>query len=193
MKRLYSSFTLIIIGALIAKTQIIFGDGCQGLSEAIISIFLCIIYILLLTMLLTISAIKYFRKKDKFNYYPLLATLFVLIFLYLIMFQTDKFESATTLYAKENSSSHIPGQCSLTLRENQTYKIKIQEIDWTCFYKGDYKISGDTLKLLRKDIKLKTDSLFTDKYLIDKNRKILLPLDNLQDTIRRLTITEYKE
>jgi hypothetical protein len=50
--------------------------------------------------------------------------------------------------------------------------------------------------LLRRDIQTVTDRVFADKYLFDKNGKILFPIDIsnfLGDTSRWLRITHVKQ
>jgi heme/copper-type cytochrome/quinol oxidase subunit 2 len=194
LKKLYSSIILLFIGGLIIKTRIVFGDGCQGMADFIFFFFLTIIYIITLIIIVAIYTIKYFNKKETFNYFPLLTTLIVIIPIYL-SFQLNKYESPTTLYAKtQDSNRRIP--CSLTLRKNQTFEIQMREIEWTCYYKGNYKIKDDTLFLLRNDIEIKTDSLFTNKYLMDDNKKLLYPLDGLeyiQDTSSWLKIIDEEK
>ena len=183
LKRLYSSIILLIIGGLIIKSRLIIGDDCMGMIEGLSFLFFIIIYIVTFILVLVVP----FIKKRPFNFYPLVTTILVIVGIF-ISFNIDKFESPTTLYATTTSPSRRHSQCSLTLRKNQTFNIKMQEIEWACFYKGVYTIWGDTLKLLRQDIEIKTNNVFTDKYFIDKNKKTLFPLDNLQDTTRWLTI-----
>jgi hypothetical protein len=66
-------------------------------------------------------------------------------------------------------------ESSLTLRQNGTFKIQVREIEWSCYYKGNYEINMDTLTLTRHDIQTVSDSIFADKYLIDKNKKKVVP------------------
>ena len=158
----------------------------MGIIEGISSLFFCVIYILTLVLVLAIPVIK----KRPFNFYPLLTTVLVVVAIF-ISFNMDAFESPRTLYAE---TSHRDGESTLTLRQDGTFKIKVQEIEWACFYKGNYKIQGDTLTLSRQDIQAITDSLFSDKYLIGKNKQVLFPLDKFtQDTRRWLKITNDKE
>jgi len=183
-KKLHSSIVLLILGGLIAKTQILFGDGCQGMVEVILFLFLSVIYIFALLIILSTSATKYFKKEESFNYFPLATTLIVAILIYLV-FQSDNFESSTRLHAIS------PLQHSLTLRKNNTFKIQMQEIEWACFYKGNYKLQGDTLTLLRPDLQAKTENIFANKYFIDQKSKRMYPVDNFsQDTTRWLTIID---
>ncbi len=158
----------------------------MGMIEGLSFLFFSVIYLVTLGLVLVIPIVK----KRPFNFYPLWTTLIVIVAIF-ISFNQDKFESPTTLYAK---TPHRGGASTLTLREDGTFKIKAQELEWACYYKGNYKIQTDTLTLSRQDIQAVTDSLFSDKYLIDKNKLTLFPLDNFpQDTTRWLTITDDKE
>jgi len=149
-------------------------------------LFLSMIYTVILVIILLNSAVRFFRKKDTFNYFPLLATVMVIVVV-LLASQTDKFEGSTTLYAAS------PNRHSLTLWKSNTFKIQMREIEWSCFYKGIYKIDGDTLSLARNDIQSITDSIFSNTYLIDHSKGLLYPLDrssHLQDKTRWLQITD---
>jgi len=189
IKRFYSSFILLLIGGLFAKMQIIIGDGCEGMPEVFMSIFLFFLFILVLIIVLAISLFKYLKKKVPFNYFPLLTTLIIVIVNFGII-QSKKFESSTIIFATADMGRH-----DLTLRENNTFKIRMAGMDWSCYYKGKFRINKDTLFLSRNDIQSKTDSIFADKYLIDKSKKMMYPIDRLnylQDTARWLTIVDYE-
>lgn len=184
-KKLYTSILLLVIGGLIVKTRIIIGDVCMGMVEGLLFLLFSVIYIVTLLLILVIPAIK----KRPFNFYPLVTTVLVIVAIFLSS-NLDKFESKTTLFATTRTGR--VGECSLTLRQNGTFKIEIQEIEWSCYYKGKYEIQKDTLTLLRDDIQALTDSIFTDTYLIDQNKKTLFPLDKIdfmQDSIRWLIIS----
>lgn len=171
LNKYYSSIILLIIGVLIAKTQILFGDGCYGLPDAIQFIILFIIYILVLLAVLIISIFNYFKKKVSFNYSPVITTFIVGIIVFLA-FNSSIFESSTLYYATTYKHN------TLTLRNDNSFTLKLKELEWNCYYKGKYKLKNDTLFLLRSDIQNITNNLFTDKYLFDKSKKILFPIDN---------------
>ncbi|HUM47822.1 MAG TPA: hypothetical protein PLD84_12905 [Chitinophagales bacterium] len=186
LKKLPSSIALLLIGGSMVRTQIVFGDGCQGMPDGLFFLFLSLLYILILLIILSNSTIKYFRKEGSFNYFPLLTTLILIVLIIFFRYiQEDMFQPSTTLYATTDKRS------SLTLRKNNTFKIQVRYVESSCFYKGKYQIENDTLLLARGDIQVKTDSMFAGIYLIDDNKNLLYPLDRrdyLEDTTRWLTI-----
>ena len=188
LKKLYSSIILLFLGLLIAKTRILFGDGCVGMPDVFQFAFLCIIYGLTLAIILIVSTIKYYKYKNSFNYFPIPITLIVIGLVYLAI-EIDAINPNTTLYATKATTGW--NDRILTLREDNTFQIQMREVEWSCFYKGQYKIRKDTLFLERNDIQSETDSVFSDKYLIVHNQKMLYPLDKLEylkDTTRWLKI-----
>jgi hypothetical protein len=191
LKRFRSSIVLLILGLLIANTQVVIGDGCQGMMGFLAFCFFGVIYTAILIVVVILSANKYYTKKEPFNYYPIITTGVVAILVYFAV-NADKYESSTAIYAQAKNQRMRFGS-SLTLRKNETFKITMQEIEWACYYKGDYKIANDTLLLSRNDIPNRTDTVFTNKYLIDKGKGFLFPLDRkgalVQDTTKWLTIT----
>lgn len=175
-KKYHTSIFLLIIGLLIAKTRILFGDGCWGMADGLMTLVLILFY--------TISFIIIIATSES-SLLPSITTLVVII-LVAIVSNAEKFESATILSAVDE------GDSSLTLRENNTFTIQQQAIEWSCYYNGSYAISGDTLVLLRSDILLKTDSLFVSKYLIDRQGGILLPLENVRAFDERARIRQLR-
>lgn len=158
-KKLLSSILLLLIGAFIVKSRILIGDGCIGMPEGIWFILLSIVYLLALTIVLTTSLIRYYKRKGKFNFYPLLATCIV-VFSVILSSKSEIFESPTSLYA-----ATMDGH-SLTLRDNNTFEIQIREIEWSCFYKGTYNIENDIITLSKSNIEELTNGVFINIYKI---------------------------
>jgi hypothetical protein len=64
---------------------------------------------------------------------------------------------------------------TLKLREDSTYKIEMLMVEVTDIYYGHYKLKGDTI-FLGNHILKRTDSIFYDKYLIQKKGSYLIPM-----------------
>jgi len=193
-KRFYSSILLLIVGGLLVKTQFVIGDGCSGMGDGILFVLLVFAYSISFLIIMVISIVKYIKHKGKFNFFPVLITLIVVTVVFFSAY-SDKFESKTIFYAEMKPKGHT-GRNSLTLRKNHTFKIIVGHIESVCYFKGNYILKGDTLKLLKDNIQEKTDSTFADQYIIDKNKKNMHPLDRpdfLQDTTRWLIISEDLE
>ncbi len=159
-----------------------------GIIEGFLLLLFSVVYIVTLVIALILPLVK----RKSFNFYPLVSTAIVIVAV-IISFNLDIFESPTALYARTKNRI---GQSSLTLRHIGRFKIQQREIEWSCYYKGRYGIQGDTLLLLRNDIRTVTNDLFTDKYLIDANKKILIQInkfDLIQDTTKWLTIIDDAE
>lgn len=171
------------------KTKILTDDGCQGMHEAILFGALIIIYILSFLVIMIISSIIYFRK-NSFNFFPIVTTFILIIFFYLAI-TLNSFESPTKLHAELYNDTWQ--QYSLKLRENNTFKIQVRFDEWSCYYKGNYKISSDTLFLLRDDVQAKTDSVIASIYIIDDSKRLMYPIDvteSIQDSARWLKIMD---
>ena len=187
LKKAYSSIILFIIGGLIIKTQILIDESCQGFIEGIWLLFLCIIYLVVLVVILMVSFFQSSKQNISYNFFPLLTTLLIIVFFY--AFASGKFDSSTkTLAIMENNGSmekHI-----LKLKENGSFVIQMREIEWSCFYKGNYYLIHDTI-ILNRNVQSLTHNLLSDKYLIEESGKYLLPLDRfgkIKDSTQWLTI-----
>lgn len=74
-KRLYSSIALLVIGAIIVKTNIIIGDGCRGMIEGLLFLLFSAIDIVTLVIALIVPLVK----RNSFNCYPLVSTAIVIV------------------------------------------------------------------------------------------------------------------
>lgn len=175
---------LLLIGFFIIKTQIVIGDQCEGIIETFYIFLLSLAYLIILFVETVISVITYFKAKETISYFPWIITLLIVITLAIVR-KEEKFERSTVLYAT------LENKHSLMLCKNNTFKIKIQYVEWSCYYTGKYKIMKDTLLLSRNDIESTTAGLFTNNYLIDNNKNLLYPLATancLTDTSKWLAI-----
>lgn len=102
-------------------------------------------------------------------------------------------ESPAVLFAQigaENSQKYY----SIQLKKNNAFEIEVGMREYGCTYPGKYTLKGDTV-LLSKNYVAETDSMFTDKYVMDKTNQYLYPVkkDNkLGDNSRWLRILLMK-
>lgn len=75
----------------------------------------------------------------------------------------EDFKGSKWIYA-ETSRQKLPTQ-NLTLRKNGTFRVDLNEIDFSCYFTGEYQKHGDTI-LFDKDVAAQTHSLLATKYLL---------------------------
>lgn len=167
ISKLYSSLILLVIGGLIVRSQIVIGDECKGMLQAILFIPLIVLYAGTFIVTLIVQRVK----GRPFNFYPFVTTVFVMIAIY-FSFDQEMFKSKPTLVAETQTDNGS----RLTLRENGTFLIQIREIEWSCFYHGEYQMRDDTLKLLRLDLQAVTHDKFVNGYVVERDKMLLRPL-----------------
>ena len=77
----------------------------------------------------------------------------------------------------------------ITLFDNSTFEIKVQYQHGADYKKGNYEKKGNEIFLIEKDITILTDSLFTQKYYLMNNEKLIV-LDN--KSFKPLTILKIQ-
>jgi hypothetical protein len=124
------------------------------------------------------------RKTHKIKFEPITLTIVVLTIITVFIFRLwgDCFKGSIWIYSEVASSNFPVYNHSLTLRQNKSYKVRVNDIEWSCTYTGYYSLSGDTI-LLNNDIAKRTDSNFIEKYLLADSK--LIPIINNPDTFRR--------
>ncbi len=192
LKKASSSIILLVIGGLIIKTQVLIDESCQGFIEGIWLLFLCVIYLVALVVILMVPFFQSSKQNIPFNFLPLVTTLLIIVSFY--AFASDKFDSSTKILAIMDDKGGM-GKHILKLKENGSFVIQMREIEWSCFYKGNYNLIHDTI-VLNRNVQSLTHSLFSDKYLIERSGKYLLPLDRsgkIKDSTQWLTIANSNE
>jgi hypothetical protein len=165
---------LSFLGLLTFKFYIHFGDYCSGMFEGLLWMFFCLIFIVV-----SISIVIYDLIKRKFDYKVFIIISIIFIYNYLQFNRIDGNKDAVLIGLLDNSNNDR----ILTLNKNETFVIKIQELHWSCYKKGDYEIKDNILTLEKENLIQETDSLFTNKYKIDLKRKALIPLEKGFNTI----------
>ncbi len=184
MKLIQPTFLLIIAGFCI-YTIVDIGDYCMHMFSGIILIFWIILYLLIFA---AFHIFNDFKKKS--NKSINLVTL-LMFFIVIISLNIKPRRSSAIIYA-ENIGVVYP-TINISLMADNTFDVYSGGVDGGCYYKGNYMISKDTLTLLRPDILKITDRVISPVYYIDKNKKILYPIDSAkisQDTTRWLKISQ---
>ena len=168
--------------------QFHFGDYCYGIGHGLLFILLSVLYLVTFIISISISIYSYFKNKQAINFIPLIITI-VTILVLTLAFNFEWLDSPK----KFTAGNEFMGS-TLSIKENNSFLIKIQGHHMSCYYKGDYKINKDTLELLRKDIGTQTDNIFFNKYLI--KGKNLSPIEGnliVNDSARSLIIDKIYE
>ena len=157
-------------------------EGCWGMIQAVgaIALFLGIIVTGIFALLTAFRK----RQTEKIKFEPITLTIVLLTITTLIVCRLwgDNFKGQTWVYAEVTNNNFPVHKHSLTLRQNKNYKVRVNEIEWTCTYTGQYSIIADTI-ILNNEIAKRTDSNFMEKYLFVDNK--LIPIVNKLDTLKR--------
>jgi hypothetical protein len=148
-------------------------NGCWGLIEVIYSFILWVL--LAATFTLAIVATLRKRQSQKLKAEPATLTVIIITLLVLIagMFFSEIFKGAKWIDAKSENYNAKPSSVDLTLRKNGSFTVYLKEADFSCYYSGKYKKSGDTI-ILDKEVIDKTDFKLATHYLL--NEKYLTPI-----------------
>ncbi|MBX9807744.1 MAG: hypothetical protein K2X95_08090 [Flavobacteriaceae bacterium] len=165
---------LSFLGLLTIKMSIHFGDYCEGIPQGLLWMFLCLIF-----SIASIIIAIYDLIKRKFDYKVFIIISIVFIYNYLQFNIPDNNKDTVLIGLLDNSNNDR----KITLKENKSFVIKIQELEWSCYKKGDYEIEDNILTLKKDNLIPETDSLFTYKYKIDLKNKVLIPLEKGFNTI----------
>ena len=155
-----------------------FGDYCFGAPDVIQWFFFSFIFILASIIVVVYGLIK---KKSDSKIYIIITIVILLNLLFIILRfnKNDNNKDAVLIGTVDN----FEDDKQITLNENNSFIIKIQEIEWACYKKGDYEIKDNILTLKKDNLIQETDSLFTYKYKIDLKNKVLIPLEKGFNTI----------
>lgn len=177
--RLLLTLPFIIVTFLYLKLNLA-DNGCWGLIEGMYTIVLFILFAV--TIPLAFWATYRKRQTSNGKLEPLTLTITTLTLCVLIggkIFGED-FKGRTWIYAE--TSRQILSSQNLTFRTNGTFKVVLNEADFSCYFSGQYRKLGDTI-LLDNDVIDQTNSLLTIKYLLSGN--LLKPLNNKnQDSLK---------
>jgi hypothetical protein len=132
------------------------------------------------------------RQTERIKFEPITLTIVLLTIsaLFVCRLLGNNFKGLIWVYAEVANNNFPINNHSLTLRQNKNYVVRVNEIEWTCTYTGQYSITGDMI-ILNNEIAKRTDSNFIEKYLVVDKK--LIPIIYDPDTLKRpwrLTVVE---
>lgn len=152
--------------------------GCMsGMGIVFFIIILTSFYFIYLIILLSISIYKTIKKKAKFDFIPIIISI---LFGFLIWLSAQDFlKSKTLLSARISNVSEVSRlQIELNLKSNSKCYIFFRYGGEGCKYSYNYTIKNDSLEI-EKSVIAQSDSVLTNKYLIDRKQLKLIPLNNI--------------
>lgn len=151
--------------------------GCMsGMRIVFFIIILTSFYFIYLIILLSISIYKTIKKKAKFDFIPIIISI---LFGFLIWLTAQDFLKSKTLLSA--IIKEVPGKANLKIRlelePKNTCYIDFGYGEHGCTYSYNYTIKNDSLEI-EESVIAQSDSILTNRYLIDKKQLKLIPLNN---------------
>ncbi|ASV31609.1 hypothetical protein CJ263_16075 [Maribacter cobaltidurans] len=177
-KRIIKYGIISLIGIYLIFQFLPVGDYCSGLGNFLSSLFIIGLLILIVFVLAIRNLIRIKKRKEKFDFIPLIITLFFGLIWYFLVDMTDKkfwTEKSLIGFVEEEGT---PKSGTLVLFKNGSFGASYHRADYSCTYQGDYEIIDNRLTLKRTDLTEVTDSIFTTKYMIVRKDSILKPIEN---------------
>ena len=166
------------------------GDYCSGLGNFLSSLFIIGLLILIVFILAIRNLIRIKKRKENFDFIPLIITLFFGVIWYFLVDMTDKkFWTEKSLVSFVEMEG-TPNSGTLVLFENGSFGASYHRADYSCTYQGNYEIIDDRLTLKRNDLNELTHKVFTTEYLINRRDSILKPMKDGFKEIKILKMTE---
>ena len=154
------------------------GDYCSGLGNFLSSLFIIGLLILIVLVLAIRNLIRIKKNKEKFDFIPLIMTLFFGVIWYFLVDMTDKkFWTEKSLIGFIEMEG-TPKSGTLELFKNGSFGASYHRADYSCTYQGNYEIIDNRLILKRTDLTELTDKVFTTEYLINRKDSVLKPMKN---------------
>lgn len=152
--------------------------GCtNGMDIVFFIIILAPVYFIYLIILLSISIYKTIKKKAKFDFIPIIISILCGFLIWLTAQDFMKSKILLTAIIKD-----VPSKANLKIRlelkPNNTCYIDFGYGEFGCTYSYNYTIKNDSLEI-EKSVIAQSDSILTNRYLIDKKLLKLIPLNNI--------------
>ena len=145
-------------------------NGCSGLMDLFFGAVFFIFFVV--SILLAFRAT--FRKRELYKNKPepMILTVALITLSALIIGRVfgENFKGSKWIYAVNNK---VFARQSLTLRNNETFRVDIGGADISCYFSGRYQKQHDTI-LLDKIVIEQTHSAFAIKYVLDDS--LLIPV-----------------
>ena len=153
------------------------GDYCGGLLTVLNFFFFGGLLVLAFLIITIVDVIRNKKRKEKFDFIPLVLTLIIGISYFLILEQDEsKFWTERTLTGWIEIES-TPKSGLLRLYKNGTFAATLHSADYSCTFQGDYELNDNLLKINRLDLSEVTEKVFTTEYIINNKSKTLNPTD----------------
>ncbi|VXB83473.1 membrane hypothetical protein [Flavobacterium sp. 9AF] len=166
---------LCVFGFLFIKHYFPFGDYCKGLFEGLKFILFGGLFLVLFLILSIQNVIQVVRRKVKIDFKIYLIFIFFIISqLFLEKIGNKKLWTSIT-WSGSIQMEGKPQNGILSLYKNNTFEATHNYADFSCTFVGDFEMYKDTLYLLRNDIIIETDSLFTNRYVFNTTKTKLIP------------------
>ena len=177
-KNLVKYGVISVIGIILIYQFLPIGDYCTGLLNFLNSLVLSGLLILIVFILSIRNLIRIKKKKEKFNFIPIILVLiFGTIWYFIIDMPDKKFWTEKSLIGIIEIEG-TPKSGTLELFKNNSFSASYHRADYSCTYQGDYEIIDNRLILKRSDLTELTDRVFTTEYSINKKDSILIPMKN---------------
>ena len=145
-------------------------NGCSGLMD----LFFGGIFLIFFAVSILLAFRATFRKRElcKNKPEPIILTIALITLSALIIGRVfgENFKGSKWIYATNNKTF---AQQSLTLRNNETFRVDIGGADISCYFSGRFQKQNDTI-LLDKTVIEQTHSAFTIKYVLHDS--LLIPV-----------------
>ena len=166
----------------------------SGYFSDLFAYFLVGAFIALLLIILVISVHKYETQNIRFDLIPVIILALFISSLFVIynFDDADRLPIYMSVY-QNNTNDYVQkhtGFYKIKLFKNSKYQVKQLLPEQCRQFMGSYRIKSDTIIFDDKILK-KTDSIISNKYVIDKNKEFLYYIDlkkNKTDSCIRLSI-----
>ena len=182
-------YLLLIVPASLALYVIApYGDRCNGLAHALAWVLLAGVYAIVFLIQIGIDLYSFFAAKKRFDLVPLIITCIAGI-LCTTFWEAKNTKPWTEKVFEGRAEVGLTRDAVLVLYSNNSFDAFTAYADWSCTYVGTYEWQLDTLRLLRSDLTIVTDSAFTTAYRLSLPDSALVPIENGFKPILRMTPT----
>lgn len=151
-----------------------FDSKIHGVGEWIYSVIVLISFAVFSFIILFISIYKEMKNRSKIEYYP-----FIFLFIAVALLLSFGYINEVNIFNKETkinaefSKDNL--RYTLYLFEDNCFSLIIIGQKRKEIIKGEYQISNNIVKIDKRNIVQKTDSIFTNEYRIEGD-SVLIPL-----------------
>lgn len=162
---------LFILSLLTLTMNIHFGDYCSGMPDGLLWLFLCFLFIVAFLIFIGIDSYK-----KKFDYKMIILFIITAVLNYNINSISDAITNSQLKMRGVFEDGYHSND--ILLFNDGTFKMQIREIEWSCYYYGNYTIENEILILEKDNLQQDSNNSLTNKYTIDLEAKKLIPFDS---------------